>query len=166
MLSALKDSGLRWLWLSLIVVIVDQASKLWVLDNMALYETISVLPFFNLFHAHNYGAAFSFLHDAQGWQRWFFVIIAVAISALLLVWMRKSPASERLLPAAYALVIGGALGNLYDRLVYGYVVDMIQVFYQDWYYPTFNIADSAICIGGALLIFDAFRTKPQEVTHG
>ncbi len=166
MLKLISQSGLRWLWLTLVVLIADQVTKLWVLADMGLYETIPVLPFFNLHHAHNYGAAFSLFHDADGWQRWFFAVIAIGVSGLLLFWMRKCHSGQKMLPAAYALIIGGALGNLYDRLAYGYVVDFIQVFYKDWYYPTFNIADMAICVGAGLLIIDAFKNNDQEVAHG
>jgi signal peptidase II len=123
---------------------------------MKLHLSIELIPIFNITYVHNYGAAFSFLTDAGGWQRWFFSIIALSISGLLLWWLKKLPASNKLLGIAYALVLAGALGNLYDRLAYGYVIDFLHVYYDTWHFPVFNIADSAICIGAFLLLIDAF----------
>ncbi|MBL8510368.1 MAG: lipoprotein signal peptidase [Betaproteobacteria bacterium] len=153
---------LRWLWISLTILILDQLSKHAISNAFYLGESRYVLPFFNLVLAHNAGAAFSFLAGASGWQREFFITVAVVISAAL-IWMLKSNHRNRLLSTALALVIGGALGNLVDRVRFGYVVDFIQ-----WYiphsglppWPAFNIADSAICVGAALLILDSFR-KPE-----
>ena len=141
---------------------LDWGTKTWVVSAMSLRESIDVLPFFNITYVHNYGAAFSFLSDAGGWQRWFLSAIAVTISVLLVWWLKRLPATNKLLGSAYALVLAGALGNLYDRLHYGYVIDFIHVYYQDWHYPAFNIADCAICIGAALLLFDAFKSSSKE----
>ncbi|SFD24569.1 signal peptidase II [Pseudoalteromonas denitrificans] len=149
-------SGLVWLWLTVILLIADQVSKIMISTQMKLYESIELLPVFNITYVHNYGAAFSFLTDAGGWQRWFFSIIAISISALLLWWLKKLPANNKILGSAYALVLAGALGNLYDRLSYGYVIDFLHVYYKTWDFPVFNIADSAICIGAGLLLIDAF----------
>ncbi|QFU04291.1 Lipoprotein signal peptidase [Pseudoalteromonas sp. THAF3] len=157
-----KRSGLIWLTLSALVLVLDWGTKTWVVSAMSLRESIDVLPFFNITYVHNYGAAFSFLSDAGGWQRWFLSAIAVTISVLLVWWLKRLPATNKLLGSAYALVLAGALGNLYDRLHYGYVIDFIHVYYQNWHYPAFNIADCAICIGAALLLFDAFKSSSKE----
>lgn len=149
-------SGLVWLWLTLVMLIADQVTKIMISKQMKLYESIELIPVFKITYVHNYGAAFSFLTDAGGWQRWFFSIIAITISGLLIWWLKKLPASNKLLGSAYALVLAGALGNLYDRLAYGYVVDFLHVFYKTWNFPVFNIADSAICVGAGLLLIDAF----------
>jgi len=149
-------SGLVWLWLTLVMLIADQVTKIMISTQMKLYESIELIPVFKITYVHNYGAAFSFLTDAGGWQRWFFSIIAITISGLLIWWLKKLPASNKLLGSAYALVLAGALGNLYDRLAYGYVVDFLHVFYKTWNFPVFNIADSAICVGAGLLLIDAF----------
>lgn len=159
MLKLFKTTGLRWLWLTGLVLILDQLTKIWVLNDMDLYQSISVLPFFNLTYVHNYGAAFSFLSDAGGWQRWFFTAIAVIVSIVILVWLKQSKKEQVLLPCAFSLILGGALGNLYDRLVYGYVVDFLDFYLGNWHWPAFNLADSAIFIGAALLIIDAFRNN-------
>ena len=149
-------SGLVWLWLTLVMLIADQITKIMISTQMKLYESIELIPVFKITYVHNYGAAFSFLTDAGGWQRWSFSIIAITISGLLIWWLKKLPASNKLLGSAYALVLAGALGNLYDRLAYGYVVDFLHVFYKTWNFPVFNIADSAICVGAGLLLIDAF----------
>ena len=120
------------------------------------------MPFFNFTYVRNYGAAFSFLSDAGGWQRWLFTIVAVGFSTLLTVWLRKQSASLLKLNLAYTLVIGGALGNLVDRLMHGFVVDFIDFFWAKSHYPAFNIADSAICIGAVLIIWDAFLSGKSE----
>jgi signal peptidase II len=166
-LKKLKQSGLVWLWLTAILLIIDQATKIWADNNLApVYggPIIEVMPHFDLNLAYNYGAAFSFLGDAGGWQRWLFTAIAVAISVALLVWMYKTPKSHKLPNIGMALILSGAIGNLYDRLAYGYVIDFI-----DWYvskdgyhWPTFNIADSVILIGVGLLIIDSFKNPEKN----
>ncbi|MCG7533805.1 signal peptidase II [Pseudoalteromonas sp. OOF1S-7] len=155
MTKSTERSGLVWLWLSLLLFAVDFGTKALVVENMRLYESIELLPFFNFTYMHNYGAAFSFLSEAGGWQRWFLSAIAVAISGLLIYWLKKLPAKNWLLCSAYALVLSGALGNLYDRVTLGYVVDFLHFYYQDWHYPAFNVADMAIVGGAGLLLFDA-----------
>lgn len=158
-----NKSGLVWLWLSLLLLAVDQATKMIVVNTMSYRESIDILPVFNFTYVHNYGAAFSFLSDAGGWQRWFLSAIAIAISVLLTWWLKRLPATNKILCCAYSLVLAGAIGNLYDRIVYGYVIDFLHVHYNDWHFPAFNIADSAICIGAALLLFDAFTGEsPKE----
>ncbi|AFJ01642.1 Lipoprotein signal peptidase [Methylophaga frappieri] len=150
---------LKYLWLSLTVFIIDQISKTVMVNWLSLYETVPVMPFFNLTLAHNTGAAFSFLAGAGGWQRWFFVVLAVLVSLVLAVWMRRLSSADKVEAISLALIIGGAIGNVMDRLVYGYVVDFLDVYVGTYHWPAFNIADSAICIGAILLIMDSFR-KP------
>ncbi|MDT8310372.1 MAG: signal peptidase II [Methylophaga sp.] len=150
---------LKYLWLSLVVIIVDQISKTVMVNWLDLYETVPVLPFFNLTLAHNTGAAFSFLAGAGGWQRWFFVVLAAVISLVLIIWMRRLAQTAKLEAISLALIIGGAIGNVIDRLIYGYVIDFIDIYAGGYHWPAFNIADSAICIGAVLLIIDSFR-KP------
>ncbi|ETS32448.1 signal peptidase II [Photorhabdus temperata] len=157
------STGLRWLWLVVVVLILDLGSKQLVLKHFYLYESVPLIPYFNLTYAQNLGAAFSFLADKDGWQRWLFALIAVAISVVLMVMMYRSSAKKKLSNIAYALIIGGALGNLFDRLVHGFVIDFIDFYVGDWHFPTFNIADMAICIGAALVIIDSFLS-PDEKT--
>ena len=162
MLRLFTQTGWRFLWLSLLVLVVDQYTKALVLKNIELYQAIQISPFFNLTYVYNYGAAFSFLHDAGGWQRWFFTIVALAVSALVLWWLKQITKEQIILPLAFSLIIGGAIGNAYDRLVYGYVVDFLVLYYQDWYWPAFNVADTAIFIGAILMIVDMFKNKEEK----
>lgn len=157
-----SQTGLRFLWISLVAFVLDQWSKYAVLDSMNLYQSIEVLPFFNLTYVHNYGAAFSFLSNAGGWQRWFFTAIAMGISVVILWWLKQSPRSQKLLPVAFAFILGGALGNVYDRLVHGYVIDFLDFYVNNWHWPAFNIADSAIFIGAGLLIVDMFKNGDKR----
>ncbi|BDA59583.1 MULTISPECIES: signal peptidase II [Shewanella] len=157
-----KDSGLRWYWVVVLVFLADQLSKQWVLANFDLFESVQLLPFFNFTYVRNYGAAFSFLSEAGGWQRWLFTLVAVGFSTLLTVWLRKQAASLWKLNLAYTLVIGGALGNLIDRLMHGFVVDFIDFYWGKSHYPAFNIADSAIFIGAVLIIWDSFFNSKSE----
>lgn len=160
---ALAQSGLVWLWLAVLSLVVDQATKLYVLANFKLHESVDLLPFFDFTYAQNKGAAFSFLSDAGGWQRWFFTVIAVSISGVLIYWLRGLHRSQKGLSIAYSLVLSGAIGNLIDRLSYGFVVDFIHVFYKTQSFPIFNVADMAICCGAFLIILDAFLNKePTE----
>lgn len=147
---------LKWLWLSLLALILDQASKLAVDGSMQLYQSIRIMPYFNLTYVHNTGAAFSFLSEAGGWQRWFFAGLALVISIVIGVWLARLKRHETLLAMALALVLGGAIGNLIDRLIYGYVIDFLDVYYQDWHWPAFNIADSAITLGVILMLAESF----------
>ena len=147
---------LKWLWLSLLVVILDQASKLAIAGSMQLYQSIQIMPYFNLTYVHNTGAAFSFLSEAGGWQRWFFAGLALVISGVIAVWLARLKQHETLLAVALSLVLGGAIGNLIDRLAYGYVIDFLDVYYQTWHWPAFNIADSAITLGVMLMLAESF----------
>lgn len=162
MLKLFSQTGWRFLWLSALTIILDQYTKNLVLENIELYQAIQILPFFNLTHVYNYGAAFSFLHDAGGWQRWFFTAIAFAVSALVLWWLKQTTKQQVMLPIAFSLIIGGAIGNAYDRLIHGYVIDFLVLYYQDSYWPAFNVADSAICLGAILLIIDMFKNKEEK----
>ncbi len=147
---------LKWLWVSFLALGLDQASKIAVDNSMRLYESIGVMPYFNLTYVHNTGAAFSFLAHAGGWQRWLFAGLALAISVMIVVWIARLQSHEKLLAIALSLVLGGAVGNLIDRVAYGYVIDFMDIYYQDWHWPAFNIADSAICIGVFLMLLESF----------
>lgn len=162
-LPLLKESGLRWLWLAGIIFMADISIKLFVMKEMGYgwANRIEVLPFFNFLYVHNYGAAFSFLSDQAGWQRWFFTGIAIAVCSLLGYWMRKAPQTDKLNNMAYALIIGGAIGNVFDRLVHGFVVDYLDFYWGNYHWPAFNLADAAICIGAGLIILDGFRTSKK-----
>lgn len=149
-----RDPWARWLLLTAAVVAADLATKAWVSRAFQLGEVREVLPFLNLALAHNTGAAFSFLAGAGGWQRWFFTAITIVVSVAILAMLRRSH-GNRLLAAALALVLGGALGNLYDRLTLGYVVDFVMLHAGGYAWPSFNVADSAISVGVALLIWDS-----------
>ncbi len=151
-------SALKWLWLTAIVIVADQASKYWA-EHILRHDTIEILPVFDLSLAHNTGAAFGFLGGLGGIQHVFFVVLASIVSVVLIYFIAKLKSHERHLAIAYSLIIGGAIGNAIDRLVYQYVVDFIHWFYKDWHYPHFNIADMAIFFGAALLIAEAFE-KP------
>ena len=146
----------RWLALATLVLVLDQASKAWVLATFRLMESQIVTPFFNLVFVFNSGAAFSFLAGAGGWQKWFFVVLALGISVWLLSLLRRH-AQERLMPAALALILGGAIGNLVDRLRFDAVVDFLDFHLVGYHFPAFNVADSAITVGVALMLLHQFR---------
>ena len=160
----LRRSGLVWLLLSVAVIALDLLSK-WVDESsLDLYQQVPVIDgLFSFTLAYNPGAAFSFLSDAGGWQRWFFITIAVGMRILLLVWLARLSRDKWLEPVALSLILGGALGNLYDRVVHGHVVDFILVHWQQqWFFPAFNIADSAITVGAVMLIADMFWPKKAK----
>lgn len=151
---------LKWLWLSLLVILLDQGTKYLAESQLRLYEPIEVSPFFNFTLAYNTGAAFSFLADAGGWQRWFLAGLALIISLGLVFWLHRLRENAPGEAFAVALILGGALGNVVDRLWHGYVIDFIDLYYQDWHWPAFNIADSAITVGVAFLIFQSLFGQP------
>jgi signal peptidase II len=155
---------MKWFWLTGMVLVLDQASKRIADSLLDLHEVIPLLPFIALRKAYNPGAAFSFLSNASGWQRWFFVGLALVVIGVLVAWVRRLPAGQERLMYGLALILGGAAGNLIDRLLYGHVIDFIDLYYGAWHWPTFNIADSAITLGAALLILDTFLGRRQEVT--
>ena len=144
---------LPWLGLALVILIIDQFTKLMVIGYYHLGDSTRVTSFFNLVRVHNEGAAFSFLADAAGWQRWFFTAVGIG-AALFIVWMLRSHPGQRLFAFAMSCILGGAIGNVIDRLVHGYVVDFLQFHHAGWYFPSFNVADSAITIGAVSLILD------------
>ena len=155
-LQKFKHSGLAWLWLALLVLILDQVTKQIALAYLEYAQPVTLLPVFDLTLLYNKGAAFSFLAGQDGWQRWFFSLIALAVGAYLLRWLGTVSRTERLLSVALVLVLGGAIGNLIDRLLLGHVVDFISLHWDHHYYPAFNIADSAITVGAVLLLWESF----------
>ena len=154
----------KWLWLTLLIVVADQWTKRLVTDHLDEFEAVVLLPVLDFMRLHNEGAAFSFLSDASGWQRWFFTALALGVSGGILIWLRRLPArGQNLLAAALSLVIGGALGNVIDRIRFGHVIDFIRVHYGEWYFPAFNVADSAITIGAGLILLDAVLHPKKTV---
>jgi len=154
MKSKFRPWPLTWLLISAGIILADWQTKQWVSEALVLYRPQEVTSWLNITLAHNYGAAFSFLSDAGGWQRWFFVVLASGVSLVLTVWLLRLPREEWLTGLALGLVIGGAIGNLVDRIQLGYVVDFIDVHFKGWHYPAFNVADSAITVGVILLLID------------
>ncbi len=152
----------RWLGLAALVIILDQISKLWIISHFVYGEGLRVTDFFNLVHARNMGAAFSFLSDAGGWQRWLFSAIAV-VAAVWITWLLRKHAQEKLFCFALALILGGALGNLIDRIAYGYVVDFLDFYWKSYHFPAFNVADSAITCGATLLVLESFMKKQEKI---
>ena len=148
--------GLFWLLLAVLVIALDQATKTLATDLLEYGRPVVVMPVLNWTLLHNTGAAFSFLSDAGGWQRWFFTAVSAGVSVLLTVWIFRLDARENLQKLSLSLILGGALGNLWDRVLLGYVVDFIQVHYKDSYFPAFNIADSAITVGAIMLLVYSF----------
>ena len=148
---------LRWLWLSRFVLLLDQSSKQLAEAGLQLHQQIPLLPFFNLTLAYNEGAAFSFLSDQGGWQRWLFSGLALLVTLVLVPWMRRLRGDEWLLAASLALIVGGALGNLVDRMLWGHVIDFLDLHYGQWHWPAFNLADSAIVLGVSLFLLDTLR---------
>jgi signal peptidase II len=151
----------RWLSLSALVILLDQLSKAWISSHFIYGEGLGITRFFNLVLAHNQGAAFSFLNDAGGWQRWFFSVIAVVASAWI-IWLLRKHIEQKLFCFGLAMILGGALGNLIDRVAYGYVVDFLDFYWNAYHFPAFNLADSAITCGVALLLWDNFVDKPKN----
>ena len=161
-----RPNALSWLVLSALVIVLDQATKAWVLSSLPEFQPIPVIDgFWNWYRTYNTGAAFSFLSDASGWQKYFFVVLAAGISGLLAWWLARTPRGEWRTALPFALVIGGAIGNVIDRLRFGHVVDFIQWHWRDHYWPAFNVADSAIvagAVGIALFGLLGARTAPRD----
>lgn len=155
-----KGEKTVWLWLSLLIFLLDQGSKYLADEYLTYMQAVELLPVFDLTLVYNPGAAFSFLADAGGWQRWLFSGLALIVSLVLLLWIRRLDSTERLMAIALALILGGATGNLFDRITLGYVIDFISLHYRNYYFPSFNIADSAISLGAAVLVLDML--KPTE----
>ena len=155
---------LKYLTISAIIIGLDQATKWLMVSWLALYETVAIMPYFNLTMAHNHGAAFSFLAQAGGWQRWFFIVLALVISTVLVVWLAKLKPEAKLEAISLSLILGGAIGNVIDRIYYGYVIDFLDIYIGSSHWPAFNVADSAICIGAVLLIIDSIKSEPESQT--
>jgi len=174
-LARFKDSGLVFLWITVLVVVLDQWTKSLASATLTLHDPVPWLPFFNFTLSHNEGAAFSFLSQAGGWQRWFFTGLAIGVSVLLVIWLARLPRPARWEAAALSLILGGAVGNVIDRITLGYVVDFLDVFYragsdcfpgfsywpfdQACHWPAFNIADAGITLGAVMLVIDALFLK-------
>ena len=158
----LQKSAWSLLWISVLVIILDQWTKSLITQHMQWDELHTVLPVLDITRTHNEGAAFSFLIHASGWQRWMFTFLAIGVSAVLLGWLRGMQKSWRPLPVALCLIIGGALGNAIDRLRLGYVVDFIAAHWDQHYFPAFNVADSAISVGAVLLFLDAWVSRDNQ----
>jgi len=152
----------RWLLLAACIVALDQGTKYLATGMLELHTPVPLLPFLNLTLIYNPGAAFSFLSEAGGWQRWLFISLSIGVSIVLIGWLRTIPRDQFLLPMALTLVLGGALGNVWDRIVLGAVIDFIDLHYQGWHWPTFNLADSSIALGAFLLLITMFSTPREE----
>jgi signal peptidase II len=157
--------SLNWLLLTVAVIAIDQYTKRLVTAKFELFDRVAVMPYFDLVRLHNTGAAFSFLANASGWQNWFFTGVALLVSVLILWWFFRQPSDRIVVPLGLVLVLGGAIGNLIDRVQHGYVVDFFLFYYERWSFPAFNVADSAITVGVILLLFDGFfldGRRPQD----
>lgn len=152
----------NWLWLSFFVVLLDQATKALVIGTVKMQDSIALLPILDIVYLENTGAAFSIFAQAAGWQRWFFITLALIVSLVLMIWLRRIRADQTILAIGLSLVLGGALGNVIDRVMHGYVVDFIYFHWRTWYFPAFNLADTAISIGAGCLLIDAFRESGNE----
>jgi signal peptidase II len=166
-LLSLRSGASDWLWVSAIVIVLDQISKHAIVRNLTEFDEIVLLPVLSIVRLHNEGAAFSILSDASGWQRWFFTLLGIAVSIGIFVWLRRLPArGQHVLAAGLAFVLGGALGNVIDRVMWGHVIDFIRVHYGGWSFPAFNVADSAITVGAALIILDNVLEWRREKRGG
>ena len=156
---------MKWLWISLLVVVLDQATKQIAESQLTPHQAVNLLPYFDWYLTYNTGAAFSFLANAGGWQRWLFTAIAIVISVVIVQWIRKLPPDETMTAFSLSLILGGAIGNLIDRVYLGHVIDYIQVWLGKYPWPAFNIADAAISVGAVLLILSSFagigKTSPE-----
>jgi len=157
----MPKNSLMWLFLSLIILVLDQITKTWVSTHLSYNQPVNILPYFDLRLLHNTGAAWSILADQGGWQRWFLSALAVIVSIIIMVWLTRLDSKQRWLACGLALILGGALGNVVDRIIYGYVVDFIDIYYQAWHWPAFNIADIGISIGAVMLLIDAIIFKHE-----
>lgn len=157
----IKHSAIKTLWIATLVICIDQVTKLWAVDTLVYGEPLPFLPFLNWTLAYNYGAAFSFLADMRGWQRGFFAVVALVVSIVLVVWLTKLPRKLTVEVWGVNLVLGGAIGNVLDRILEGRVTDFIDFYIGSWHFATFNIADVGISIGAALLIYSEFYVKPK-----
>jgi signal peptidase II len=154
------SSGLSWLWIAVLVIVIDHYAKMWMVNNLTYQEPLRILPVFNLTLAFNTGAAFSFLHNASGWQNWFLCSLAFIVSFIILGWLSNSPSRDRWMNISLCLVLGGALGNVWDRISYHYVIDFLSFHLGNWHFAIFNTADAAICIG-AFMLFLGWCRQPK-----
>ncbi len=155
----------NWLYLSLVVMGLDQLTKYYIVENLDLFDRIQLLFWLDISRLHNTGAAFSLLSDAGGWQRWLFIVLGIGVSVAIVFWLRRVPRrGHTWLAIALALIVGGALGNVIDRAIYGYVVDFISVHYGGWYFPAFNVADASISVGAAMLIIDSLFLERKRLS--
>ena len=155
-------SQLSLLWISVLVIALDQLSKLWAVSQLSPHQAVSVVPYFDWYLTYNRGAAFSFLADAGGWQRWFFTLSAALVSVIILFWIKKLTVQEKTTAIALCLILGGAIGNLIDRIQLGYVIDYIQIWLGSYPWPAFNIADGAISVGAVILIIGSFTNSANS----
>lgn len=164
--SKLSDRKHIWILLAIAAVVffADQITKLWIVNHYTYGASETVTGFFNLVRVHNFGAAFSFLNNEGGWQRWGFSIFAALVSVIILLWITRLSARQKLEGLALALILGGALGNLYDRVTLGYVVDFLDFHWSGKHFPAFNIADSAISVGAVLILVEGFIRQPDGHT--
>jgi len=158
------SSGLKWLWVTIVVLGLDRMTKVLAEKYLYLHDPYPVMPFFNLTLSYNTGSAFSFLDSASGWQTWMFGSVAILVSIVMLIWLSRISMQQKWLSIAISLVIGGAIGNLWDRISYGHVIDFIDWYVSNLHWPVFNIADSAICIGAFMLFCDALKQKESHKT--
>ena len=157
-------AAVRWLWFAVLVLALDQGSKAWIISHLELYQTVTLAPFLEIIRTHNTGAAFSFLAGASGWQRWLFIGLGVTVSIAVPVWLRKTNPAP-LVAAGLSFIVGGALGNVIDRVWHGHVIDFVHFHYRSFDFPAFNVADSSITLGAAFLILDVLldmRRRPQS----
>lgn len=159
----MPSSPLKLLWISALVIVLDQIAKYWAVTKLPFHQAVNVVPYFDWYLTYNKGAAFSFLADAGGWQRWFFTATAIIISAVIFFWIKKLEADDRLTAISLCLILGGAIGNLIDRIYLGYVVDYVQIWLGNYPWPAFNIADAAISVGAVVLILTSFNDAKKPV---
>lgn len=159
MMGRIISSGLSWLWISVVVLMLDRVTKKLALTHLIPYTELPVFPGFNLTLSYNKGSAFGFLHHASGWQVWFFGLLGLVVCVAIIIWLARLSWRFAWTPIALCFIIGGALGNVWDRILYGHVIDFIQLYISHFYWPTFNIADSAICLGALMLALSASAKK-------
>jgi len=152
----------HWLWITVLVIVFDQITKILADHYLQYHQSVEIMPMFNLTLMYNKGAAFSFLANAGGWQRWFFLTLTSAVSIFIYLWIRKLKTHQLLQYSALALILGGAIGNLIDRAIYGHVIDFLDVYFKQHHWPAFNIADSAITVGAILLIYDTLKNPHED----
>lgn len=151
-----------WIFVAILIFALDRITKVLVLQHLQFEQPVNILPVFNLFFTFNSGSAFGFLNNAGGWQEWLFILIAIVVSTFLIIWQFSISIKNIWLKISLALILGGTLGNTYDRFVYHNVIDFLNFYFRQWHYPTFNLADSAICVGAAMLVIDIIRNERKQ----